>query len=250
MMTDINPIDAAINAPGGKLAELLLDRLWKRKPIGGSGLPDDVRPFFDDLVGGTGVSNEHASVILASRLVSLHAVDAEWSRKHIIGRMRIGQDPLAPALWSGYLWSPRYSLALLHDLKSTLLEAIPRSADLHAAHREQLFSLFAEITVADVSAFMELELREAFASMSGGGLAECAKHFRRKLEAAVDKAPVLWRGTIGPIFDKYWPKTRRVVTSETSGSLARCYSLPEKLSRKPCKLSIRTIFSSELMQVG
>jgi hypothetical protein len=218
---DTKPVDAAINAPGGKLTEALLDRLWKRKPAEGLGLPDNLRRFFDTMGAGTSASNRYARVIFASRLVWLHAVDAEWSRDRIIARMRIGQDPEAPALWAGYLWSPRYSLSLLHDLKPVLLEAIARAAHIDEAHRRSLFELFAEIAVANGSVFAESELANAFASLSAEGLAKCASRFERNLEAAGGKAAALWQETIGPIFAKYWPKTRQAVTPATSGSLAR-----------------------------
>lgn len=56
--------------------------------------------------------------------------------------------------------------------------------------------------------------------MSTEGLAACASQFKLRLETAGDKAPALWHATIAPILEQYWPKTRRVVTSETNGSLA------------------------------
>ena len=211
--------EAAINAPGGRLAEALLDRLWARGPHAGSGLPDELTPYFTQLVDGDTLSHRFGRILLASRLFWLHAIDDDWARDNLINRMDL-ELPESKGLWQGFLWSAHWSPDLISEMKTSFVEQSANLADVDDDTANQFASFFADILLVSPKTLTKQDTREIFSGLRDSELAHVAWHFQIRLKTAGEKAASLWRETLAPIFKNFWPAVLEKKSDRTSKAYA------------------------------
>lgn len=206
MLSDRDDLNRSINAPGGVLAEALLNRAGKADPKAGDGFPAEIGRRLDRLVDDGGNLGRYARILLASHLRWLRHVEPAWTKRVLIGRMDWATGGLdeAASLWRSYLFSPRISLDLLDDLKPLLLEA-PCHRHALGEQFDELCHLITAITCIEMPDSFSLdEKQKVIRAMGPEGLRHGVWVLERRL-ANTEDAAGLWRSRIGPWIAQCWP---------------------------------------------
>ena len=216
-----NPVGQAINHPVGHVTEALL-RWWYRRSLEDEqGLPDELKPFFNELCD-TGVEKfRHGRVLLAAHVIPLFRVDRNWTTLHLLPLFDWSRSQLeARAAWDGYLWSPRLYRPLMEILKPDFLETASHYREL-GGHGRQYTSLLTFAALDPGDTFLNKELAAATRSLPQRGLHEVAQALVRALEGAGDQRGDYWTNRIVPYLHVIWPKTRDNVSAAIAESLGR-----------------------------
>ena len=217
--------DLTLNHAGGLLGGILYDEMTEYVPQVSAGenpgLPRQLRSYFEKIADSESPSAKLARVRMASMLFWLLRIDQEWTERVLLRRMDPDNaDAFDPFLWEGYLWNPRISDDLLEAFKGLFfkvlanLKLVPERIRFHGP---QLF------IVAAVPPDRGISVEEAqgvLHKLRPGHLADAAWTLKNMLKGAGDKAPALWRGTIGPWFKNAWPKRTRDRSKKLSENLA------------------------------
>jgi hypothetical protein len=176
------PLFAALNHPGGRLAEALVVRLFTRKLKNDDGVPEGLRERLDQLADETEMAGLMARVMLASRLNSFYMLDRQWTSLHLLPRLDWSSSEAFP-LWSGYLWAPRSSPELLAAYKKQLFETVVRSNQF-GEQATNLRRLFAAICIHADGRLKLPEMRRAIHTFDTNGLADLLSMASDSLRAA------------------------------------------------------------------
>ena len=204
--------DQALNAPVGKLFDMLMKDPAKDGLDAGAGFPDHWTARLDDLLGLPGDMRRHALVMLGFRINWLFNIDPVWTEQRLLPL--VGDfGPDGDALWDGILWRANVPVRpLFLALKSALLT---RATDPHRRHEKTILAGFllagwGEEEVTDV------ELREV--------LIRADDEFRQQLLWQLDRwsqdSSGSLRGKVLPFFKQVWPKQRALHTPVMSSHLA------------------------------
>ena len=203
----------ALNRSAGILAEAALVRLWKHKPKNGEGLPPPVRPYFDAI--DSDPEGHLARVMLATRLHPLFAIDPKWTREHLISRLSPADCDEARDLWSAYGWSPTVGPDLLLAYKGPFLDMLC-SADGGDRRTRSLRGLFIAICVEAPGELAPEDIRRVVGSMSEEGLSDALLRLTGSLTGNPAERARVWRETIQPWLQRYWPTATARNTVATS----------------------------------
>lgn len=205
---------AAINAPGGILAEAILDLALREE----NQIPTDIMPLLDRMATGETLSYRYSRIILASRLVYLHRRAAAWAKQHLINRMDTeSKDPESIPMWEGFTWASRITIPLMVDLHDAFLSVAGR---LEAQKGGKVWNqMFIETLIEDPERFTANEIGRVMKNATGTDLGDMAWQLARRLDRAADKAPVQWQNTIRPIIEQCWPSTTAQRTSTSVDKL-------------------------------
>ncbi len=215
-----SPVDEAINAPGGDLAEALVDHLFSRSPKTDSLLPEDLAERFNQLWRGESDTHRHARVILASRVLWLHRIDPEWARQTILAAMG-ADDEQALDLWYAMFWIGKWDIELVSDLQAALQSILER---MHAGPEEfarRLSEWVASILVSAPETLADEQVTAFFRASNTETLHGVVSVFKQTLQDAEARSPNLWTDRIKTIFDQFWPADRVKNSPQLSGSLLR-----------------------------
>ncbi|MFI5342090.1 MAG: SIR2 family protein, partial [Candidatus Methylomirabilales bacterium] len=218
--TDPERVDAAINHSIGILAEALFGVLRSRPLKRGDGLPDDVRERLERLLGIVGEPGRLARVIVGSRLVLLHELDANWTRLRVIPLFAWSDAAEAVGAWKGYLWSPSLTFGLWADLKLHFLDAFGHLPEI-GNHTENLAGLLAAISIDGEAVITVAEARTCLRSLDDFGRGTVAHWIVERLEGAGEQAENLWRDRVGPWIAEAWPKEKLLRGPHSSLNLTR-----------------------------
>lgn len=232
------PVTEAINHPIGHVTQALLDFWFRHKPGDNDLLPEDIKFLLTQLCD-VGVARfRHGRVLLASRLIALFRADQFWTEKYLLPLFDWGQNSAeANAVWEGFLWSPRLYRPLLIAFKSQLLSTAHHYADLGEHGRQ--FSAFLTYAALDtVDGYTPEDFRTAIEVMPQAGLQEVAQTLSQALEGAGEQRAIYWKNRIKPFWQRIWPKSRELASSNIAESLARlCIAASDE-------------FPSALLEVG
>lgn len=110
----------SINAPAGKLAQLLMKVPGKRDD---GGFSFEWLSHADKMLSFEGDYRRYVLVICGYQLTWLYAVDAQWSESRLMSVFSGNDGADKSALWSGFFWAARVPrLTLFLRLKPSLLE--------------------------------------------------------------------------------------------------------------------------------
>jgi hypothetical protein len=201
----------ALNAPVGKLFDMLMMDPAKDGLDAGVGFPGHWTARLDDLLGLPGDMRRHALVMLGFRINWLATIDPEWTERRLLPL--VGQfSPDGDALWDGILWRadvpPR---PLFVALKSALLA---RVTDPHRRHEKTILAGFLLAGWGE-NEITNVELREA--------LIHADDEFRQQLLWQLGRSSQesgFLRGKVIPFFQHVWPKQRALHTPAMSSHLA------------------------------
>ena len=203
----------ALNRSAGILAEAALVRLWKYKPKNGEGLPPPVRPYFDAI--DSDPMGHLARVMLATRLHPLFAIDPKWTQEHLISRLSPADCDEARDLWSAYGWSPTVGSDLLLACKGPFLDMLC-SADGGDRRTRSLRGLFIAICLEAPGELAPEDIRRVVGSMSEEGLSDALLRLTGSLTGNAAERARVWRETIQPWLQRYWPTATARNTVATS----------------------------------
>lgn len=223
-------LHASLNAPGGKLAVALMDRLWKREPDEDAGFPRELAERFMTLAVGDSVANRHARCLFASRLVWLYRANPVWCDQYLIACMRdfTSANSEVRALWEGFLWPTQVSTKLWPALKPALLTALCHAIQFDKDSSNRLIELFVWLWLRQgylEDADDQGKLLDLFREFNAEQLNTIAMVFGRALRQHGDRAAMLWHEQIAPRIHEFWPLRKDAQSSqlnETWGETLLC----------------------------
>lgn len=206
-MSDV--FTAALNAPSGRLAGVILKKLTKGS--GTNELPKDMRVRLDKLVETPGKPGKLARIRLAAEVSYLFDRAPEWTKAKILPLFDWSSTDAVDAWksrkYSNYIGSPE----LFGLMKKPFLEMFGRS-DVSSEDLRIFGGWLTGILIANVSRVKDKypitgpEARSALrrsgsASLSGVGHRLAMEMERAKPEEKAD----LWRNIVGPVLQAIWP---------------------------------------------
>ena len=157
----------AINHPGGKLAEFLIQAIGELlgpSPQRGCGVPRAAKPLLDAIAGGTGTASAMGRVVLASRAHYLLLIEPGWTKANLLPLFDWNRDALQAAqAWHGFLTWGRPIAALLEEITPSVVQLASHLEDLGRG-REDYGKFVARAAVSLPDSPLEKEWFEAFLS--------------------------------------------------------------------------------------
>jgi hypothetical protein len=208
----------ALNAPVGKLFEVLMKDPAKNGLGAAANFPPHWTARLDNLLGLPGDMRRHALVMLGSQIIWLFTIDPVWTERRLL-RLVEDSGPDGAALWDGVLGRavlpPR---SLFRALKAALLARATESC-----RRNQktvlagfLLAGWGDDATIEERLVTDIELREV--------LIHADDTFRQQLLWQLGQwsgqPNSSWRARVIPFFQQVWPKQRAVHTPAMSGHLA------------------------------
>ncbi len=213
-----DPLTQALNSAAGKLGEAAGQRLWKRNPEAGKGIPSDIKPYFERI--GADHRGHYARVMLAVHLNNFYLVDPEWTTHAFLERMKDPTHPEARDLWAAYAWSPRMGPNLLAALKASLLTVLKHYGDeKYGRQQENLIYLFLSISLDAPDGLTRQEVKSVMDILPQEGLAKIAYGLEHRLNGTSEENAETWKTRVGPWLKQFWPQANDHNTSETSAAL-------------------------------
>jgi hypothetical protein len=208
----------ALNAPVGKLVNLLMKDPAKDRLEAGAGFPHHWTGRVDDLLALPGGTRRHALVMLGFQLKWLFTIDPVWSERQLLSHVS-DDGPDGDALWDGILWAAQVpSRSLYLALKEALLA---RAVKTHRRNESTILAGFLLAGWRSEAATGErlvsdIELREVLIHTDD----EFRQQLLWQLERWCAEPDSSWRETVVPFFGQVWPKQRALHTPAMSSHLA------------------------------
>ncbi|MEQ9875382.1 anti-phage defense-associated sirtuin Dsr1 [Pectobacterium brasiliense] len=215
-----SPVDAAINHPVGHVTQILLNLWFKQDPNDNEQLPDYLKSIFIALCDPDTERFIHGRVLLSSQLIALFRVDRSWTEQYLLPFFDWNNPFEAKSVWEGFLWSPRLYQPLMTAFKSQYLDSANHYAEL-GDHRQQYATFLTYAALGPTADYTTEEFRAAFDVLPSEGLEKCALALYQAQEGAADKREDYWKNRVRPLWQNIWPKSRDLVTSQMTVSLAR-----------------------------
>jgi hypothetical protein len=201
-------LNASLNHPSGRLAEVLLKKLT-RNP-GDPGPPEVLRARLNKLVNATGYFGRLARVRLAAEVSMLFERAREWTKDKIIPLFSWSSAD-APAAWSARKYSSYIGTPELFDLtKQPFLELFGR-VDASDEDIRVFADWLALIVIANQSngagyPITPAEARSALRQAGVKSLSSVGHRLAIEMEQAnSDEKTSKWRNVVGPVFQSIWP---------------------------------------------
>lgn len=140
--TEIDWMSETINAPTGKLAELLYENAVFGKLEIAKGLPSNWRHYAEALLESEGDSRRYVLTALSYQIRWFYAVDPNWVEAHLISVLKSSCQDDVDAFWSGLFSGTRsHSIALYSRLKQEILSLAKPSSRINKSDFEVLASI-------------------------------------------------------------------------------------------------------------
>src|SRR4051812_20836682 len=207
----------ALNAPVGKLFNLLMKDPAKNGLEAGAGFPPHWTGRLDDLLALPGDMRRHALVMLGFQVNWLFTIDPAWTERCLLPH--VGHDDLdSDALWDGMLWAARVPMRPLYlALKETLFARAIKAQRRDESTGLAGFLLAGWGSETDTERWVtDLELREVLIHTDD----ELRQQLLWQLEQWCAEIDNPWRGRVIPFFKQVWPKQRALQTPAMANQLA------------------------------
>jgi hypothetical protein len=223
MMRDV--FADAINAPAGRLAEILLKKLSKE--TGGIGLTDSMQARFDKLVDAPGRAGTLARVRLAADVAYLFERAPEWTTAKIIPLFDWASADAAD-MWEARKYSSYFgSPELFGRIKKPFLEMFSRN-DV-SAEDVRTFAVWLTVILlankrrtADLYPLSAAEARVAVRRAGIEALPSVGHRLAMKMEAGKPgEKGRLWRNIVGAVFQEIWPLDMELQSSAATFKLVQ-----------------------------
>ncbi|MBY6240028.1 SIR2 family protein [Methylosinus sp. Sm6] len=213
--------DDALNAPVGRLVNLLMKDPAKNGLENGAGYPPVWRGRLDDLLGLPGDLRRQALVLIAFHVAWLYNIDPNWTETAVLPAVEDESDD-GDAFWGGFLWAARIpSRELFVRLKPCLM-ARTLQPPVREAHDSTLAAMLLAGWGGDADAdkperlISDLELREVLIHSDN----QLRRQVLRTLERWSSGSQGRWRERVIPFLSEVWPKQRALKIPEISVRLA------------------------------
>ena len=214
-------VGQAINHPIGHAVQALFSWWYRGKLRDGQGLAPEIAGRIGQ-IGDTAVrSFRLGRVLLGANVIALYRVDPDWTRRHVLPLFdwnRSAEEP--PAIWKGFLWSPRLHAPLIAEIKAQFL-ATAQHATALAVHGEQYASLLTYVGLEAAEMMTRIEMRAALVSLGEEGLARVARTLAEATEGAGEQRSDYWSNRVWPFIERNWPRDAALRTREISEQFAR-----------------------------
>jgi hypothetical protein len=216
-----DPVAGAINHPVGHVTEALL-RWWYRRPLeDGQGLPEELKPVFNEICDTQISKFRHGRVLLGAHVIALYRVDRDWATTHLLPLFDWRRSPIeSRSAWEGFLWSPRLYRPLMEAMKDQFLDTANHYESL-GKHDVQYAALLTFAALDRGDTFSIVELSGATRALPANGLGHTAQTLVRALDGAGEQRADYWTNRILPYLQTIWPKSRDLNTPTISEALAR-----------------------------
>ena len=211
----------AINHPLGRIAQTILNRIFRNKPNDNQGLPERVTYLLTSFCDTRTTRYRPARMTMASNVIGLFRIDQDWTRNNLLQLFNWeNSHEEARSAWVGFLWSPRLYKPLIALLKDDFLKSAHHYTGLGSyAKQYAAFLTYVALDFSDV--FTVAELRDAVSSLPHEGLQESAEALRYSLEGAVAQRELHWNNRILPFWMNIWPKSLQLKSEQLAEQLAR-----------------------------
>lgn len=159
-------------------------------------------------------------MLLSSQLIALFRVDRPWTEQYLLPFFSWTNPFEAKSVWEGFLWSPRLYQPLMIAFKPQCLDSANHYAEL-GDHRQQYATFLTYAALGPTADYTTEEFRAAFEALPPEGLEQCALALYQAQEGAADKREDYWKNRVLPLWKHIWPKSRNLLTSQMTVSLAR-----------------------------
>jgi hypothetical protein len=212
----------AINAPPGRLAEILLRKVTK----GHVELPDGLLARFDKLVDAPGKPGLLARARLAADVPFLFARAPNWTKRKLLPYFE-WSSPDAAHVWSARKYSNAIGSPELFGLmKKPFLELFGRS-DVPAEDLRTFAEWLAAILIVNQVEgvrypLTSTEARAALRRAGANALSSVGHRLAMEMErAGLEEKAELWRTVVGPVFQAIWPLDVELQTSASTFKLVQ-----------------------------
>lgn len=210
----------ALNAPVGKLVNLLMKDPATKGRAPGQGFPDGWTAKHEKLLALPGDMRRHALVMLGFQINWLFAIAPQWTEQHLLPVVADEGDD-NDALWDGILWAARVpSRPLYERLKTGLLaralSSVRRRAEANVLGGFLLVGWGGDPDAAPPEQLItSAELREILVVSDDGLRSQILWHLEHWSADTKRK----WRGRLMPFLKDVWPNHRAMRTPEMSARL-------------------------------
>ena len=212
----------ALNAPAGRLAEVLIKRMTKGE--NGEEMADAIRERFDKLASNPGIFGELACVRFAAELSLLFERAPIWTAERILPQFD-WKCPNAPKLWnarkySNYIGSPE----LFELTKAPFLELFGRP-EIAEDDLRVYGNWLAVIMIANRSRnagypITATEARSALRAAGTRALSSVGHRLAIEMAAAKPEEKIAhWQNVVGPVFESIWPLDANLQSSNLTFNL-------------------------------
>jgi hypothetical protein len=226
MMSDV--FNDAINAPPGRLAEILLRKVPEAnlEPRG------PLLARFDRLVDMPGKPGLLARVRLAADVAFLFARVPEWTKTKLLPHFE-WSSPDAADLWSARKYSSVIGSPELFRLtKKAFLELFGRNTqaeDLDTFEEWLVVILLVNQAEGGVYDLTSTEARAALRRAGAKVLSSVGHRLATEMESAkTEERATLWRTVVGPVFQAIWPLDVELQTSASTFKLVQILCATEE----------------------
>ena len=214
----------SLNAPSGRLAEILLKKL--KKAEGGREMSAEIQARFEKLIRAEGRFGQLARVRLAAEVSFLFARAPEWTAKNIVPLFD-WSSPDAHAAWSSrkysnYIGSPK----LIGLMKVPFITLFGRD-DVDENDLQTFAEWLAAIMLANQAGGADypitaMEARSALRQVGPRGLSSVGHRLAIEMEKARPEEKIAkWRDVVGPVFQNIWPLDAELQTASSTFKLVQ-----------------------------
>lgn len=212
----------AINTPSGVFSEIILLDLGQQHSQAGTGIPDELKPYFNLVAEGNRPADVFGRALFACKLSLLYSVDRKWCEEFLLPKMDWFSPDESQKLWSAFSWSARVTpnLASSPAFQKGFFSAL-RKLGSEEEHHIRLAEILASVCASDSSIFDTGEVKSAIKEMIPKFRAGLIRYFANGARGADEEnRAAVWAEKAGPFLKKYWPTTREHQSAETAEALA------------------------------
>jgi len=212
----------AINAPSGIFSEIILLDLGQHQPRTGTGIPDELKPYFNLVADGSRPGDVLGRVLFAGKFSPLYSVDPEWCEEFLLPKMDWSNPDESQKLWSAFSWSARVTpnLASNSAFQNGFFDAL-RKLEYEHDHHVRLAEILAAVCASSPDIFDARKVKAAIKEMSPKFRAGMIRYFAIGARGTDEEnRAAVWTEKAGPFLNTYWPTGRAQQSAETAEELA------------------------------
>jgi hypothetical protein len=214
----------ALNAPAGRLAEVLIKRMTKGE--NGEEMPYALRERFDTLASASGRFGELARARFAAEVSLLFDRAPIWTAERIVPlfdwRSRDATNAWNARKYSNYIGSPK----LFELTKESFLELFYRPEiaedDLRVYGEWLAIIIIANRSKNAGYPISPMEARSALRAAGARALSSVGHRLAVEMEAAKSEEKIArWQNIVGPVFESIWPLDAELQSPSSTFKLAQ-----------------------------
>lgn len=218
-ITSDEPIEEAFNHPVGRITLALINFWLATKPSDNDLLPGDIKQLFTKICSCDEERFYYGRILLALYLVSLFRVDQDWTKQNLLPFFKWEDSDEAPAMWQGFLFSPRLYPPLFIAIKQDFLKSTKNYENL-GKQKSILVDFLTYAASSQLDGYSKKDFRDAISALPSEGLEKCALSLAKALQSAAEQRESFWENCTKPFLHYIWPKTIQRKTNKISENFA------------------------------